>query len=311
MVAVTQLSGTDFPIFSGRKIHMEDRVVVDLAGLLAKYYIARTDVKAVQRTNGEYNPVREAWKRSDIEAHLSGQRTYGHYLLDAEDRCKFFAFDIDLDKPELHRRLDPMPVPLYPFPYKVDTEGMRDEDLYKEIRSFHPREAWMDRAHPARGWMKFQLRIIADTLAWKIRTELDIPVAVTYTGAKGLHVYGLTGLMPAKDVREGAQIVIDSLDDTSLGAMSSVGGEIFYRFDNQDPIDGQPNITIEVFPKQDSLEGKDLGNLVRLPLGRNLKNPKDPTFFVDMTSPLSDIKSLDPEFALTEALTQPWRRKGE
>jgi hypothetical protein len=47
MVAVTQLSGTDFPIFSGRKIHMEDRVVVDLAGLLAKYYIARTDVKAV------------------------------------------------------------------------------------------------------------------------------------------------------------------------------------------------------------------------------------------------------------------------
>ena len=296
----------------------------DLAGLLAKTFIARTDVKAMQNASGEYMPVqhcpecgrsfcahttpktREGWKRADIEAHLSGQKTYGHYLLNGNDQCKFFGFDIDLDKPGLW----PGVTPVFPFPYEV-TEDMRDEDLYKEILEFHPRDAWLDRGHPARGWMKWQLRIVALHLAKTVRTELDIPVAVTYTGAKGLHVYGLTGLMSATDVREGAQIVLDSLAGTSLGAVSAVKGDCFYRFDNQDPIDGQPNLTIEVFPKQDSLDGKDLGNLMRLPLGRNLKNPKDPTFFVDMTSALADIRPLEPVYALTEAATQPWRRQGE
>lgn len=302
---------------------MEGRMS-DLAGLLAKTFIARTDVKAMQNASGEYMPVqhcpdcgrgfcahttpkaREAWKRADIEAHLSGQKTYGHYLLNGNDQCKFFGFDIDLDKPGLW----PDVTPVYPFPYRV-TADMRDEDLYKEILEFHPRDAWINRSHAARGWMKWQLKQVAHALVSQIRSELEIPVAVAYTGAKGLHVYGLTGLMSATDVREGAQIVLDSLVETSLGAVSAVKGDCFYRFDNQDPIKGQPNLTIEVFPKQDSLDGKDLGNLMRLPLGRNLKNPKDPTFFVDMTSALADIRPLEPVYALTEAATQPWRRQGE
>lgn len=300
--------------------------MTDLAGLLAKTFIARTDVKAMQNASGEYMPVqhcpdcgrgfcshttpkaREGWKRADIEAHLSGQKTYGHYLLNGNDQCKFFGFDIDLDKPGLW----PDVTPVYPFPYDVAADpNITDETIYKEIIEFHPRDAWLDRGHPARGWMKWQLKQVAHTLVSQIRSELEIPVAVTYTGAKGLHVYGLTGLMSATDVREGAQIVLDSLAETSLGAVSAVKGDCFYRFDNQDPIEGQPNLTIEVFPKQDSLDGKDLGNLMRLPLGRNLKNPKDPTFFVSMTSALADIKPLDPVYALTEAATQPWRRQGE
>jgi len=281
--------------------------MTDLAGLLAKHFIARTDVKAIQRPNGEYNPVRESWKRADIETHLGGGKTYGHYVLNADDKCKFFAFDIDLDKPGLW----PDVTPVYPFPYEVTDDIKQDGDLHKEIIEFHPRDAWLDRRHPARGWMKWQLKQVAHALVSKIRTELEIPVAVTYTGAKGLHVYGMTGLMSATDVREGAQIVLDSLAETSLGAVSAVKGDCFYRFDNQDPVDGQPNLTIEVFPKQDTLDGKDLGNLMRLPLGRNLKNPKDPTFFVSMTSALADIKPLDPVYALTEAATQPWRRQGE
>ena len=48
---------------------------------------------------------------------------------------------------------------------------------------------------------------------------------------------------------------------------------------------GYPNFDLEVYPKQDSLADKDLGNLLRLPLGRNLKNPADPTFFLDLTTP--------------------------
>jgi hypothetical protein len=143
------------------------------------------------------------------------------------------------------------------------------------------------------------------------RRDLDLPVACTYTGAKGLHVYAFTGAIPASDAREGIAIILDALADSTLGSVHLFRGSNFYRFDNQDPVEGQPNVTIEVFPKQNSLEGKDLGNLMRLPLGRNLKNPKDPTFFVDMTSALADIKPLDPVYALTEAATQPWRRPGE
>lgn len=317
--------------------------MTDLAGLLAKTFIARTDVKAMQNASGEYMPVqhcetcgrgfcqhntpkvREAWRRINIQDHLDGNKTYGHYLLNGNDQCKFFAFDLDLDKPGLW----PDVTPVYPFPYDIlngtdprdpfllnrykfeDDKMIVDEDLYKEIREFHPRDAWLDRGHPARRWMKLQLKQVAHVLVSKIRSELEIPVAVTYTGAKGLHVYGLTGLMSASDVREGAQIVLDSLAESPLGAVSAVKGDCFYRFDNQDPIEGQPNLTIEVFPKQDTLDGKDLGNLMRLPLGRNLKNPKDPTFFVDMTSALADIKPLEPVYALTEAATQPWRRQGE
>ena len=279
----------------------------DLAGLLAQMFIARRDVKAVQNSSGEYMPVqhcetcgrgfcshdtpkvREGWRRADIQAHLDKQKTYGHYLLNQSDECKLFAFDLDLE-PEGF--------------YIADEEGGTPI-------ACQPRQDWLDRAHPARKWLKFQLHMIAHTLVKQIRNELEIPVAVTYTGAKGLHVYGFTGLMPAKDVREGAQIVIDSLAETSLGAMFPTRGTNFYKFENQDPETGQPNVQIEVFPKQDTLDGKDLGNLMRLPLGTNLKNPKDPTFFVDMTAALNDISPLDPIYALTDGARNPWRRQGE
>lgn len=273
--------------------------MTDLAGLLAKMYIARTDVKAVQRSNGEYNPVREGWKRADIEAHLAGQQTFGHYLLNAEDKCKVIAFDLDLDDIEILKRFDSNLTCAY-----VDA-------VREEIIEFDPRTAWLNRAHPARGEMKVQLKTIANELMRIARRDLDLPVACTYTGAKGLHVYAFTGAISASDCREGISIILDALTDSHLGPVHLFRGSNFYRFDNQDPVGGQPNITIEVFPKQDSLEGKDLGNLMRLPLGKNLKNPKDPTFFVDMTAPLSEIKPLDPVYALTEAATQPWRRQGE
>lgn len=282
--------------------------MTDLAGLLAKTFIARKDVKAVQNKSGEYMPVqhcvkcgrgfcshedekvRDGWKRADIEDHLAGRATYGHYLLNIDDTCKFFAFDIDLEQ-----------------------EGVYPKDMENpsEILEFEPRKAWVDRGHPARTWMKFQLHTAAHALLKAVRTELEVPALCAYTGSKGLHVYGLTGPMSAADIREGAQIVIDSLADTHMGALEATRGSNFFKFENQDPFEGQPNIQIELFPKQDNLDGKDLGNLMRLPLGRNLKNAGDPTFFVDMTSALTEIKPIDPVYALTDGLNNPWRRQGE
>lgn len=290
-------------------------MTTELVDLIAKRFIARPDVKAKQNSRGFYTPVvrridentveRLPWDRQDLENHLAGSETFGHYLVSQENQCKLFAFDVDLRKNEYDQdgRLTwtgSAPVP--------DWYGEKDK-FTGEIVRFDPREAWLDRAHPARPWMKYQFRMIAHLLCAVIEKELDIPCAAAYSGAKGVHVYGFTGLMSAADVREGAQIALDALAERPYcDGVEPWKGKHFYLFKNQDAIDGFPNLSIEVFPKQDSLDNKDLGNLMRLPLGRNLKS-EDPTFFLDMTSELNALVPVDPIHALTAS--SPFKMPGE
>jgi hypothetical protein len=262
----------------------------DLATLIGKRFIQRKDVKAVQTSNGAYMPVVDAeknrlpFKMVDLENHVSGSETFGHYLLDSTSKCKLFAFDIDL---ETHGVL--------PTSF---TDGQFDDFTH-----CNPREVWRDRsAVVQRQWTKIQLRTIAGRLAAAIHLQLEIPTAVAYSGNKGLHVYGFTGPIPAADAREGAMLVLDSLED-----FVPLKGEHFFAHKDKDPVLGFPNLSIEVYPKQDSLDKKDLGNLMRLPLGRNKKS-KDPTFFVDLTAPLGELKPMDPHLALT--CENPWVRNG-
>lgn len=273
----------------------------ELANLLASKFIARPDVKARQLITSDgaviYTPdgVRDKvtkqyteyypWDRTSIYNHLTGAASYGHYLLDKDDTCKLFAFDVDLEK-----------------------TGFYVPDMFSEANKTgpiecNPREAWRDRAHPGRDFFKYQFRLIAHVLLKAVYEELAIPCAAAYSGNKGIHVYGFTGRVAADEAREGAAIVLDS-----LGMTEKLRGEHFFAFKDKDPVDGFPNLSVEVFPKQSSLEGKDLGNLMRLPLGRNLKTP-DPTFFMDMTAPMSELKPADPVYALTT--TNPWKRPGE
>jgi hypothetical protein len=148
--------------------------------------------------------------------------------------------------------------------------------------------------------MKLQFKQMAHMLMRAIHEELELPCAAAYSGGKGVHVYAFTGKIPAVEAREGAQIVLDSLD-----CFKATRGTNFFKHKDEDPESGFPNLSIEVFPKQGSLDGKDLGNLMRLPLGRNLKS-KDPTFFIDMTSPLGQMVPADPVWALTTS--DPWKR---
>lgn len=271
-----------------------------LENLLAKHFIARQDVKAVQFADGSWAPHTETrkhdgpripWSRQSLAAHISGEQTFGHYLLNTNDECKFFAFDIDLEKngdPEKEEN-----------PYVghwVDTDG--------SVHEFDARESWANRAHPSRNWCKYQLKMVATRLAGVITSDLELPCAVAYSGSKGLHVYGFTGLISAEDAREGAQIVLDT-----MGGWQAKRGKHFFESEDKDPVTGYPNISIEVFPKQTSIKEKDLGNLMRLPLGKNLKSPNDPTFFVDMTSPMGVLAPIDAEHALTSL--NPWRGIGE
>lgn len=263
-----------------------------LANLLASRFIKRTDVKAIQHRDGSWSPhtvtgkhdgERIKWRREDLQAHLTGDRTFGHYLLDTDSQCKLFAFDVDLEK-----------TGSYEANHFVTDKQTADEWI--EITDL--RAAWLDRAHPARPYLKMQFRVMAHRLMRGIYSTLGIPCAAAYSGGKGIHVYAFTGPISATEAREGAQLVLES-----LGGFEATKGQNFFKDLNE-----FPNLSIEVFPKQGSLDGKDLGNLMRMPLGRNLKST-DPTFFIDMTSPLTELVPVDPVWALTTG--NPWIRQGE
>lgn len=262
-------------------------VSTSLANLLAKHFIARPDIKAVQHTDGSYAPTRgSGWTRADIEAHLAGSATYGHYLLNTDDTTKLVAFDIDL-RQDGH----------------LPTEGLGEGEVVGGFAPANPRAVWADRKDQRRSYLKYCMRVIAHVFAERIQAELDIPVAATYSGSKGVHVYGLTGKIAASDARDGAMIVLDS-----IGQFEPERGDSLFKYSGTDVESPFANFSIEVFPKQASLAGKDLGNLLRLPLGRNHKS-KDPTFFMDMTAPLAEMRPVDPEWALTTS--SPWKQPGE
>jgi hypothetical protein len=268
-------------------------VTQSLADLFAQKFIARRDVKAVQHSDGSYAPTRgEPWKRADIEAHLAGERTYGHYLLDTDDTVKLFCIDVDL-REKGTVSLD------WNIP-DAECTVHAETDL---------RRQWRDRRSQHRPFLKYSMHYVAHIIGHRIWTELEIPFAVAYSGNKGIHIYGFTGRVPAADAREGALIAMESTGLFKLergDSMYKFGGDISPSSDADDC--ALAAFSYEVYPKQSSLAGKDLGNLLRLPLGRNQKS-KDPTFFMDMTSALVDMVPVDPIFALTT--DNPWKRPGE
>lgn len=259
-----------------------------LAVMYAKRFIQRRDIKAVQFSNGGYSPDRELKNRSTgqpdlgphapmgfemqhLHAHLEGRATYGHYLLDQEDNARLFAFDIDLQKTGFY----------VPMTQWDETQSEQDwENAQQPIPVSDLRAAWLDRAHPARPWIKYQMGMLARKFSKVIIEQLGIGCAAAYSGNKGVHVYGFTGPMKANQIRAAALLCLDVMGD-----WEAIRGQHIFGHKVADPALGYQNFTIEVFPKQDSLDGKDLGNLMRLPLGRNLKSP-DPTFFLDLSTPI-------------------------
>lgn len=279
----------------------------ELVNLISKRFIARPDVKARQFENG-YTPVRERgpegrfdgpnipWKRQDIVDHLAGTQTFGHYLINTDDTCKLFAYDIDLTK-----------TGLLPSNVCYGQDGESEIDFDSFIEEPNLRDAWHIKAAPPghplhdpllwtrREYMKVNFMLMAKTLAMTVQDILDLDVAVAYSGNKGMHVYAfLPKPTDAGFAREGALAVLEACDFIPVG-----NSEVFFKHTDSSPMNGFPNLSVEVYPKQDSIGNKDLGNLLRLPLGRNLKNPSDPTFFVDMTEDLTVMKPTDPIRALT------------
>ncbi len=191
-----------------------------------------------------------------MNAHVEGMASYGHYLVDLDGRCKLFAFDIDLDK-------------------SATWNG----------QTFDPRAAWAGERSPIKDRLQRELRALAEGLAYRVHDVLDVPCAVSYSGSKGVHVYALTGLRPATEVREAA---VECLDN---GAFQRHQGEAFWKHRS-----AFQAMTVEVFPKQTSVREDGYGNLMRMPLGRNLKGKA--ACFLKLSAPSSKFVADDPEKVL-------------
>ncbi len=253
-----------------------------LAKFLAKNFIARSDVKAQQRKDilGAYRPVDKPWTMTDFANHFAGFKTYGHYLLDTDSTCKIFAFDLDFKRVG---RIPTIPLPIEEENVDVWLASFEEANL---------RDVWLDRSHPAREWMKIAMRESAGKLALSCYKS-DVPHLTSYTGSKGLHVYGInlgkvlekeTDRVPASDAYELSKAILESVAGFELSK-----GNVFYQWPDETNLE-LSLFEIELFPKQTQLSDGGYGNLMRLPYGINLKAPKDPTFFIDETLPQSQIR---------------------
>lgn len=259
-------------------------------------FISRGDAFAHQQENGAWYPARNEdqelipWSRDYLQAHIDGTMSLGHYVINpANNTVRCITFDIDWLKAQDSEGKNQGFLPV-----SYDDSGAPIEYEITDLR-----EAWKDRANFHRSWMKCQMRMLSHKIASAMFEHLEIPVAVAYSGNKGLHVYGFTGPLDAAEARLAANLVMES-----LGTFALTRGSFEWRDTEGDLDKTYSNMTIEVFPKQDSVSGDGFGNLVALPLGVNRKNPEDPKFFVEMNSPMNILQPVDPLWALTT--NNPW-----
>ncbi|MGE0342565.1 MAG: hypothetical protein AB7O86_05815 [Porticoccaceae bacterium] len=233
-----------------------------LARTINAKMLSRKDVKAEQFANGGYSPVETRkgsgeyapWSEQDMLDHLMGHKTYGHYLVGQDDTAKLFAFDIDLVKPS---------------PSNIEPGDPRYVRPTWFGEQFSPREVWAgewtegDANFDIQRDMACQLWAMAEGLARRTMQLMGdaVTVAVSYSGCKGVHVYGLCGKTPAGELRACAREVIDS-----FGVFQQSKGANFFRH-----VELYDCLEIETFPKQDGVGNGGFGNLLRCPLGVNRK----------------------------------------
>jgi hypothetical protein len=273
--------------------------VSPLTSLIARRFIARPDAVAIQQPDGSWRPLRRKiagaehqdwpltpWSKDLLEKQVDGG-SYGHYLVNRNNQCKLFAFDVDLrntgtwvDRPgeeQLEKILDAFP----------DDRARQDQEYEKLSNRFlecNPRELWQNKKHLSRQYFLDQMYVLVSMLASRIHKELDIPVAAAYSGYKGFHVYGFTGIIEASTAAELGLAVLESFN-----AFTPTKGNNYFVHNDTD----LANFSIELYPKQSEIRDDGFGNLMALPLGVNLKAPKSRRFFLDLRA--AKFKALDVE----------------
>ena len=253
-----------------------------IVNLLAQKFIARSDIKAVQHADGSYAPRHSKFTRADILDHIRGEVTYGHYLINLDNKVKVIVFDIDIRKSEYNDA--PYGTVELPTLYSPE-DGYGGYQRFQTKEDLEePRNIWRARGlQPGdvrimqRGYLSQQMRGMANKIMRAVSDNLKVPTTMAYTGSKGVHVYAFTGLIDCELAVVGKNIVFDS-----LGFVRVKGKNFFMHPDAGNREDSYAELDVEGYPKQEDLnESRQFGNLVRLPLGVNRKNPSHPCFFMD------------------------------
>jgi len=167
-----------------------------LASGLFNTFITRTDNYAVQNMDGSYNPQNCSLTFVDLQNHVAGDTTIGIYPIDKENKVKFLALDIDVNKEHTDKVQEYLPA------------------LQNTARKL--------------------LKAVED---------LSLYALLEFSGRKGYHVILLFAEpVPAVQARQLGRVLISKIGTLPNG------------------------LHIEIFPKQDSVDGKKgLGNLIKLP----------------------------------------------
>lgn len=264
-----------------------------VVALMGKLLIARKDVKAIETPKG-WMPDRQRAPRgtaardmpclpmtmTDFEAHFTSKdRCMGTYLLDSENRVKFFAIDIDL-KTEGAWMIN---LPDMDSLDKAANTWRYDEDKIVGLFDLEStyvgnlEEALHNSNHVGYRWARCVVRDVCEQIYKAVIDQLGLHPLVVVTGG-GAHVLVPLGQpTPAIEARAMANVVMESTN------YELFKGDCFWR-----PLlgDGKPNeqygVEIEVFPKQNELGNTaGFGNLIRLPLGYH-QQAKMRTYFLDM-----------------------------
>lgn len=225
--------------------------------MLGDLLIARKDVKAVEFSDGTgWRPDESPFTIGDFRAHIAGKRTLGTYMVGSDSRVKFFALDIDLLK-------DGKEGPYYLLDEddsdpttttRVDGVLQIDEPQIGPIES-----ALHDPDAPAYRWVRVVLRAQIDAFQGIVREQFGLESLAVLTGG-GAHV-----LVPLPEPTHAKRIRSDVIDVMRQTGFTEFRGKNFFVSEGSDP--NTATTTIEIFPKQDDMEGKNFGNLIRLPLG--------------------------------------------
>ena len=223
-------------------------MVREAAALMGKLFINRSDVKAIYRADRagrwHWTAVREKYRMADFIRHLtSGEACLGTYLLTSASRCKFLAFDLDLAKSGK----------FWPI---ITGDSMADMWVDLEVREGNLESSLHLDWNHAHAWARLILLEGIRDIRQQIRQQLQVENTLTVITGGGAHVF-----LPLPELMDAA--LVRDIGHAILGEIPAARQRSTAFFD----YGAMNEVSIEIFPKQDSLDGKDLGNLIRLPFG--------------------------------------------
>lgn len=217
--------------------------------------------------------------------HIEGRETVAVPLQNEANQVKFFAIELLLADVEEGPRV----------PTAYDDDGV----VWAGWSTFDVRDHWMRRVPEpavARKAMKYFFHLAARNMVRTIEESLGSVACAVYAPPYSVVVYGLAGLMPAGRAQKAAEIILES--QGWVPYVKNTGSYMHAnRYSKEDPESGFPCLEARIFPHR-IWEPIEMWSAKKLPLGRDLRSPKDRGFFLDLRYALTELIPRDAVDAL-------------